>query len=97
MLTFGLFLFDDVEVLDACGPFEVLSTAARMGAPARVVTIARALEPVVARGGLRLIPDHTTADHPAIDVLAGGTRTSSSSAGAPSGSSANRAGWTRAA
>ncbi len=69
MLTFGLFLFDDVEVLDACGPFEVFSTAARLGAPARVVTIARRPEPVVARGGLRLIPDHSTADHPPIDVL----------------------------
>lgn len=73
--VFGLLLFDDVEVLDACGPFEVFSTAGRFartddGGPAlRVLTIARDAGPVVARGGLRLLPDHTIDDHPPFDVL----------------------------
>lgn len=74
-VTFGLLLFDEVEVLDACGPFEVFSTAGRLapgddGRPLlRVVTIARTAGPVVARGGLRLVPDYTIDDDPAFDVL----------------------------
>jgi transcriptional regulator GlxA family with amidase domain len=68
MTTCGLLLFDEVEVLDATGPFQVLTTAARLGAPTRVVTVARA-GPVVARGGLRLLPSHTIVDSPELDLL----------------------------
>jgi transcriptional regulator GlxA family with amidase domain len=68
-LTFGLLLFDDVEVLDACGPFEVFSTAGRFVDGISVITIATKPGPVTARGGLRLIPDHTIGDHPRFDIL----------------------------
>lgn len=75
-LTVGILLFDEVEVLDFCGPFEVFSVAARVearrtGAPAppfRVLLIAERTGPVAARGGLRVLPEATFADHPPLDV-----------------------------
>jgi transcriptional regulator GlxA family with amidase domain len=73
----GLYLYDQVEVLDFAGPFEVFSTAARMGArlqpdrpePFRVFTIADAMRLVQARGSLMVRPHHTLTDHPLLDVL----------------------------
>jgi transcriptional regulator GlxA family with amidase domain len=75
--TVGIFLFDNVEVLDFAGPFEVFSTAARVksrlkpGAPKpfEVVTVAEGMRPIQARGGLLVQPGFDFADHPAIDIL----------------------------
>jgi transcriptional regulator GlxA family with amidase domain len=65
----GIVLFDDAEELDFVGPFEVFSMA-RMGREEdRVVTIAERAEPVRAAKGLRVIPDHSFADAPPLDVL----------------------------
>jgi len=58
----GIYIFDEIEVLDLGGPFEVFSTASRMksrlqpGAakPFEVFTIADAIRPVRARGGEEL-------------------------------------------
>jgi transcriptional regulator GlxA family with amidase domain len=75
----GIFIFDDVEILDFAGPFEVFSrTRLKPGAEARrsddsapfdVFTVARASGPVTTTGGLRVLPDHTFADAPRIDLL----------------------------
>ena len=71
----GIFVFDDVEVLDLGGPFEVFSVASRVAlrrgeaAPFRPVLIATGLEPVHARGGFRVLPDCTLEGHPPLDVL----------------------------
>lgn len=68
-------LFDEVEVLDFAGPFEVLSTASRVArrqgheAPFQVCTAAETAAPIRARGGLRATPDHALADCPAADLL----------------------------
>ena len=68
-ITTGILLFDDAEELDFVGPFEVF-TMARMGRDEdRVVTIAERAEPVRAAKGLRVIPDHSFADAPPLDVL----------------------------
>jgi transcriptional regulator GlxA family with amidase domain len=66
----GILLFDDVEVLDFAGPYEVCSgTVGPDGAPyVDTVTIGPAAE-VVCRGGLRVRPSHTTADCPPLDAL----------------------------
>ena len=76
MAEVGILLYDDVEVLDCCGPFEVFTTAARVAlrrgwatAPFRVHTVAGAARPVVARGGLGLVPSCTVQAHPALDIL----------------------------
>lgn len=76
-LRVGIYLFDEIEVLDLGGPFEVFSTASRMkgrlspGAakPFEVFTVADRLRQVRARGGLLLQPNYDLANHPAIDLL----------------------------
>ncbi|MFI5666292.1 DJ-1/PfpI family protein [Streptomyces sp. NPDC051704] len=74
-LTFGMIVFDEVEVLDLGGPFEVFSTAGRLARTAadepllRVVTVAEAARPVRARGGLKVVPDHALDEEPPFDVL----------------------------
>jgi transcriptional regulator GlxA family with amidase domain len=73
----GIYIFDEVEVLDLGGPFEVFSTASRMkprlspgsDRPFEVFTIADRPRPVRARGGLMVQPNFDLANHPAVDVL----------------------------
>ncbi len=75
----AIFIFDDVEVLDFAGPFEVFSRArltpgvesrrSDETAPFRVFTVARTSNPVVATGGLRVLPHFDFATAPAADVL----------------------------
>ena len=72
----GIVLFDEVEVLDACGPFEVFSVADRVAAragrtaPFEVVLVATGDGPGVrARGGLRLGADCTVAQAPPCEVV----------------------------
>jgi transcriptional regulator GlxA family with amidase domain len=65
--TTGVLLFDDAEELDFAGPWEVF-TMARMEGD-RVVTIAERDQPIRAAKGLRVLPDHTLADAPPLDVL----------------------------
>jgi transcriptional regulator GlxA family with amidase domain len=77
--TVGIFVFDGVEVLDFAGPFEVFSRTRTVpgadscrtddSAPFRVFTVARRHDPVVAIGGLRVIPDFAWDDAPPIDIL----------------------------
>lgn len=74
MLTVGIYLFDEVEVLDFAGPFEVFSTAARLvqreggQPPFEVLTLGPA-DTVRARAGLLLTPQHSLQAHPPLDVL----------------------------
>ncbi|MEJ2766112.1 DJ-1/PfpI family protein [Photobacterium sp. MCCC 1A19761] len=72
----GILIFDDVEVLDYCGPFEVFSTTRlsednrrESESPFDVVLIAEQHAPVVTTGGMRVLPDHDFHDCPALDVL----------------------------
>ncbi len=76
-LQVGIYVYDEVEVLDFAGPFEVFSTASRVHArssagtapPFAVSVLAEARRLVRARGGLAVQPDFTLEDHPALDVL----------------------------
>jgi len=65
--TTGILLFDEAEELDFVGPLEVFGMARQPDD--RVVTIAEKAEPVRANLGLRVVPDHTIADAPPLDVL----------------------------
>jgi len=73
--TVGILIFDDVEVLDFCGPFEVFSVARPAGEDAddarlfRALTIAPEARLVTCRGGLLVQPHHSIADHPPLDIL----------------------------
>jgi transcriptional regulator GlxA family with amidase domain len=74
-MNIGILLFDDVEVLDFCGPFEVFSVAAKIGTasggdpPFTVFTLAERAGLVQAAGGLKVQPDYTIDDHPPLDLL----------------------------
>ncbi len=67
----GILIFDDVEVLDFCGPFEVFAvTGAQVAKGAfDVFTVAHSLDPITARNGLSINPRYSLADAPPIDVL----------------------------
>jgi transcriptional regulator GlxA family with amidase domain len=70
----GIHVFDDVEVLDCCGPFEVFSVANRVHvraglAPPFTVSMVATTAEVVARGGLVLRTHQAIQDDPAVDVL----------------------------
>jgi len=70
-LNVGIFLFDDVEVLDFAGPFQVFTTAQRVAHPDRpfeTFTVA-ADNAVQARGGLPIVANYTFGREPHIDVL----------------------------
>jgi transcriptional regulator GlxA family with amidase domain len=66
-ITTGIVLFDGAEELDWAGPFEVFTMARREGDT--VVTIAESDGPVTGAKGLRVLPDHTFATAPDLDVL----------------------------
>ncbi len=67
----AVLLFDEAEVLDVCGPFEVLSVAGPRGGPRafEVGTVAQLESPVTLRGGLRVIPTWSFSTAPALDLL----------------------------
>jgi transcriptional regulator GlxA family with amidase domain len=70
----GILIFNQVEVLDVAGPFEVFSVA-RLNeerrhtepSPFRVLLLGEKPEQVLAIGGLRLIPDVTFDNCPELD------------------------------
>ncbi len=72
----GILIFPDVEILDFCGPYEVLASVRldesrrrEQPSPFKVLLIAEGLEAVTAKGGLRVLPDVATADCPPLDWL----------------------------
>src|SRR5262249_45234974 len=67
----AILIFEDVEVLDFCGPFEVFSVANRFADPPafNVLIVAENAGPVLTRGGLNVNPHHRLADCPQPDVL----------------------------
>jgi transcriptional regulator GlxA family with amidase domain len=81
----GIVLFENIEVLDFCGPFEVFS-ATRLNeerrreepSPFEVLLVAEKADPVVTTGGMKVIPDHTFESCPKLNILVvpggGGTR-----------------------
>jgi transcriptional regulator GlxA family with amidase domain len=78
-INVGILIFDNVEVLDFAGPFEVFSRTrltpgvesrrSEESAPFRVFTIAKTRDPITATGGLVVTPHYGFADSPRIDLL----------------------------
>jgi transcriptional regulator GlxA family with amidase domain len=67
--TVGIVLYPNAEELDWAGPYEVFTMAAQGKDDMRVVTIAETTEPVRCAKGLRVLPDHSFEDAPALDVV----------------------------
>jgi transcriptional regulator GlxA family with amidase domain len=76
-LHVAILAFDEVEVLDLAGPYEVFTTASRMALrdqpdappPFKVSCVARTRATVRARAGMAIVPTHGFADVPPVDVL----------------------------
>jgi transcriptional regulator GlxA family with amidase domain len=65
----GILIFDDVEVLDFCGPFEVFSvTVVEEEKPFNVFTVAES-RPITARNGLSVNPTYLLDEAPSMDIL----------------------------
>jgi transcriptional regulator GlxA family with amidase domain len=67
----ALFVFDDAEVMDVAGPYEVFSVAGRRHGldPFQVTLVAERPGPVTLRNGFRVEPHTTLRDAPAADLL----------------------------
>lgn len=71
-MNIGIYIYEDAEVLDFSGPFEVFSTANRLSNSTdlfNVFLVAEEISPVSARGNYNINPHHSVTDHPNIDVL----------------------------
>ena len=76
-LRVGIYVYEEVEVLDFAGPYEVFSTASRVfarsqpGSPApfTVSLVGESSELVHARAGFGVQPHFTIAEHPQFDIL----------------------------
>ncbi len=71
MRNVAILIFDDVEVLDFCGPFEVFAVTGVNDEvkPFNVYTVAEDARPVIARNGLSVNPAYTLHDCPPPDIL----------------------------
>lgn len=70
-MNLAIYIYDDAEVLDFSGPFEVFSTANRFLTSEHkfnIFFIAQS-SPVMARGGFSINPHYSLKNHPPIDVL----------------------------
>ena len=75
----GIFIFDDVEVLDFTGPFEVFSRTRtekgpesrknEINAPFKVFTVSKIIKSIIATGGLQITPSYSFKNAPLIDIL----------------------------
>ncbi|MEO0368277.1 MAG: DJ-1/PfpI family protein [Pseudomonadota bacterium] len=71
-MNIGIYIYDQAEVLDFSGPFEVFSTASRIfehGDPFNVFMVSERGGQIEARGGYEVCAKYGFADHPPIDVL----------------------------
>lgn len=73
----AILIFDNAEVLDFAGPFEVFSSTSEVCEikPFNVFTVARENKSICAVNGLSVNPRYSFKDHPKIDILivTGGT------------------------
>ena len=67
----AILIFDEVEILDFCGPYEVFGvTGKRNGSePFNVYTVAKERRPIIARNQLSVNPQYTLLDCPRSHIL----------------------------
>lgn len=67
----GILIFDNVEVLDFSGPYEVFNVANEINTERlfKVFTIAETKDIIMAKFGYKVKPDYSINNHPEIDIL----------------------------
>lgn len=69
-MNVGMLIYDDVQALDVVGPLDVFASVNQRGPDSyRLFTISIDGEPVRAENGLRITPDFSLANAPAMDTL----------------------------
>ena len=71
-MNIAIYIYDQAEVLDFSGPFEVFSTANRLCKERQlfnVFLVAEHADVITARGGYKVVPHYCFANHPKIDLL----------------------------
>jgi transcriptional regulator GlxA family with amidase domain len=76
-INVGIYIYNNVEVLDFAGPFETFSTASRVKARIdpdshdlfNVFTIGEKMTSIFAGGGLQVVPKYDISNHPQINLL----------------------------
>ncbi len=71
-MNIGIYIYNNAEVLDFSGPFEVFTTASRVcvdSDPFSVSLIGETGNTVFARAGFSINPTHSFHNHPKLDVL----------------------------
>jgi len=69
-MNIAIYIYDNAEVLDFSGPFEVLSTAKRLANKDWDIFLVSEMSNVVqARGGFPVKAHYSFVDHPSIDLL----------------------------
>ncbi|MCB0879078.1 MAG: DJ-1/PfpI family protein [Thermoleophilia bacterium] len=69
--TVAILAFDDMEVLDFAGPYEVFNVAGELGEgnPFQVFSVGLTGAPAVGRGGFTVLPTYSLDDAPPPDLL----------------------------
>ncbi len=65
----GIYIFDNAEVIDWAGPTGVFAVARRMDPELETFLVGDTQLPVVATGGLRVVPKYGLADRPSMDAF----------------------------
>lgn len=71
MRNAAILLFDDVEVLDFAGPFEIFSVTNELNdySLLNLYTVAKNKHPIIAKNGLSVNPDYDLLEAPVADIL----------------------------
>lgn len=69
--TVAILAFDDMEVLDYAGPYEVFNVAGELGAgrPFDVFSVGLTTAPAIGRGGFAVLPTYSLDEAPPPDLL----------------------------
>ncbi|MGH7611920.1 MAG: DJ-1/PfpI family protein [Candidatus Dormibacteria bacterium] len=75
----GIYIFEDVEIVDFAAPYGVFSVARRFDPSLDVFLLAEALRPVQAQAGFTVLPNYSFVERPAMDafLIPGGAGTRS--------------------
>ena len=75
-ITLGILIFDDVDVLDFTGPYEVFNVTRELDqpnftdpSPFEILLVSEHHRKVKTMGGMRVVPDHDFIDFPDVDIL----------------------------
>lgn len=75
-LTVGILIYDDVEVLDFTGPYEVFSVTRALDQPEftdpcpfEILLVSEHHRKVKTMGGMKVVPNHDFIDFPDVDIL----------------------------